>query len=196
MQFISEYVTYATMLTLARLFFALFILPYLFVWSFVHESLVVDLWVAVLFLLGGLTDFFDGYIARAYGQETMLGKLLDPLADKVLVSNALIALVATQRIFFYWAILLIAREFLVMGLRLVAREYGFSVPVYRLAQCKTMLQMGMIPLFIINPAHCSWAMLLYTVRSCLLAGAVLVSLISAAQYAFLVARHFCKQADT
>lgn len=96
--------------------------------------------LAFLFLLFGLTDFFDGYYARKWGQVTELGSLLDPIADKFLLCATLISLLAAGKIYFYWVILLIGREFFVMGLRHIASEKQIMIPVSWLAKIKTAVE--------------------------------------------------------
>lgn len=101
----------------------------------------------------GLTDFFDGYIARLLKQESLFGKFLDPLADKFLVFSTIIALVATQRVSYITAIIIIGREFFVMGLREFALLNQISVPVMWEGKVKTALQLIYIALVIIDIRH-------------------------------------------
>jgi CDP-diacylglycerol--glycerol-3-phosphate 3-phosphatidyltransferase len=99
---------------------------------------------AALFALAGITDFFDGYLARAWSQQSLLGRMLDPIADKLLVGAALLLLVADQTIsgWSFWAALIIlSREILVSGLREFLVELNVTVAVSRLAKWKTTLQM-------------------------------------------------------
>ena len=97
-----------------------------------------------VFAVAGVTDFLDGYIARAWGQQSPLGRMLDPIADKLLVGAALLLLVADQTIVGWslWAALIIlSREILVSGLREFLAELNVTVAVSRLAKYKTTLQM-------------------------------------------------------
>ncbi len=107
--------------------------------------------LASLFILFGLTDFFDGYFARRFKQETALGRVLDPIADKFLVYSTLIALLAAHKIYFYWVIILIGREIFMMGLRQIALEQQISVHVSLLAKLKTCAQIAMLAVMIANP---------------------------------------------
>jgi CDP-diacylglycerol--glycerol-3-phosphate 3-phosphatidyltransferase len=107
--------------------------------------------LAVLFVALGITDFFDGYFARKLGQVTVIGAALDPIADKFLFYSSLIALLGAHKIFFYWVIILIGREFFIMGLRIIALEHKFSIPVSFLSKCKTVFEMACIAVIIINP---------------------------------------------
>ena len=102
-------------------------------------------WLAVsLFIAAAITDFFDGYLARAWSQQSALGRMLDPIADKLLVAVCLLLLVE-QGIIGGWstwaAAVILCREILVSGLREFLAELRVSVPVTRLAKWKTTLQM-------------------------------------------------------
>ena len=102
-------------------------------------------WVAlVVFIVAALTDVLDGYVARAYGQLSTFGRMLDPIADKLLVSSCLLMLAAdgTIRGWSLWAaIVILCREILVSGLREYLAELRVSVPVTALAKWKTFLQL-------------------------------------------------------
>ena len=102
-------------------------------------------WVALaIFLVACITDFFDGYLARVWSQQSSLGQMLDPIADKLLVGAALVMLVAngTIRGLAIWAaIIILSREILVSGLREYLAELRVKVAVTRLAKWKTTVQM-------------------------------------------------------
>jgi CDP-diacylglycerol--glycerol-3-phosphate 3-phosphatidyltransferase/cardiolipin synthase len=102
-------------------------------------------WTALgLFTLAAITDFFDGYLARAWDQQSALGRMLDPIADKLLVSAVLMILVAdgTIKSWSVWAaIVILCREILVSGLREFLAELKVSVPVSNVAKWKTTLQL-------------------------------------------------------
>jgi cardiolipin synthase len=102
-------------------------------------------WVAlVVFVAAGITDVLDGYVARAWGQQSSFGRMLDPIADKLLVSSCLLMLAAdgTIRGWALWAaIVILCREILVSGLREYLAELRVSVPVTALAKWKTFLQL-------------------------------------------------------
>lgn len=140
--------------------------------------------LAVIFLALSLTDFFDGYLARKYDQVTSLGKILDPLADKFLTYSALIALLAAGKMYFYWVILLIGREFFILGLRNIALTKNCTVSVSVLAKMKTALLMACIMFIIVNPYQNLGfkAMRWNGVEFALICVTVLLSLISAQQY--------------
>jgi len=144
-------------LTIIRLVVSPLTLPLLLVYFLPHNILWLNIGLAFLFVLFGLTDFFDGYLARKLDQETSLGKMLDPIADKFLVYSTLVALLAAGKIFFYWVIVFIGREFFVMGLRTVALEHNLSVPVSFLGKVKTFFQMVLLTWIIVNPyQHLGW----------------------------------------
>src|SRR5882757_3220402 len=102
-------------------------------------------WVAVtLFIAAGITDFLDGYLARKWGEFSSFGRMLDPIADKLLVASCLLMLAAdgTIRGWSLWAaIVILCREILVSGLREYLAELRVSVPVTRLAKWKTTFQL-------------------------------------------------------
>jgi cardiolipin synthase len=102
-------------------------------------------WVAVaIFIAAGITDFLDGYLARSLGQQSSFGRMLDPIADKLLVASCLLMLAADETIkgWSLWAaIIILCREILVSGLREYLAELRVSVPVTRLAKWKTTVQL-------------------------------------------------------
>lgn len=103
----------------------------------------------------GVTDFFDGYVARAWEQQSQLGKFLDPIADKLLVGSLLVMLVAFDRIpglAVLPAVVILCREILVSGLREFLAGVKMGVPVSKLAQWKTTLQMLMLGFLLVGPA--------------------------------------------
>ena len=98
------------------------------------------LWASGIFMVASITDWLDGYIARVYKAESILGTLLDPLADKVMVMAALVMLAASPhepRVPAWMVVVLLAREFLVTGLRSLAAVKGMVVPASRWAKHKT-----------------------------------------------------------
>lgn len=139
------------LLTFVRLVISPIVLPFLLVYLLPLDIYVINLTLAGIFLFFGLTDFFDGYLARRYGQETDLGRILDPIADKFLVYSTLIALLAAHKIFFVVPLFIIGRELFVMGLRLVALERGMSISVSFTGKLKTVVQMAYLACVIANP---------------------------------------------
>ena len=102
-------------------------------------------WLALLlFIVAAITDFFDGYLARAWQQQSSIGQMLDPIADKLLVASCLLMLAADNSIHGWtlWAaVVILCREILVSGLREYLAELRVSVPVTQLAKWKTTLQL-------------------------------------------------------
>ena len=108
-------------------------------------------WIAVIvFILASLTDFLDGHIARKYNLVTNFGKFMDPLADKLLVSSAMIALVGMHRLSSIVAIIIIAREFIISGFRLIASDNGIVIAASYWGKFKTTFQMISVVLLIFN----------------------------------------------
>ncbi len=101
-----------------------------------------ELLASILFVLASLTDGLDGYLARKWGQITTMGMLLDPLADKIMVTAALVALVAynPQVVKVWIAVVIIGREFLISGLRSIAASEGFTIQASDLGKLKTVIQ--------------------------------------------------------
>ena len=103
-----------------------------------------DIIAAAIFILASLTDLLDGKIARKYNLVTNFGKFMDPLADKLLVCSALIALVDLERIPAWIVIIIIAREFIISGFRLIASDNGVVIAASYWGKFKTTFQMIMI----------------------------------------------------
>lgn len=114
-------------------------------------------WLALaIFLAASITDYFDGYLARAWQQTSNIGKMLDPIADKLLVSTCLLLLAADDDGIAGWslwaAIIILCREILVSGLREYLAALKVSVPVTQLAKWKTTIQMVAIAFLLAGPA--------------------------------------------
>jgi cardiolipin synthase (CMP-forming) len=115
-------------------------------------------WAALgLFVAASITDFFDGYLARIWNQTSNIGRMLDPIADKLLVSTCLLLLAAdTEKTIAGWslwaAIIILCREILVSGLREYLAELKVSVPVTRIAKWKTTVQMVALGFLLAGPA--------------------------------------------
>jgi cardiolipin synthase (CMP-forming) len=113
-------------------------------------------WTALaIFVAAGVTDFFDGYLARAWSQQSSLGRMLDPIADKLLVSSVILMLAANQTISgptLWAALVILCREILVSGLREYLAELRVPVPVTAVAKWKTTVQMVALGFLIAGPA--------------------------------------------
>lgn len=110
-----------------------------------------DKWIALgIFIGASLTDLLDGKIARKYNLVTDFGKLMDPLADKLLVSAALICLCEMGRLAAWIVIVIISREFIISGLRQIAADKGIVIAASYWGKYKTTFQMIMICLLIVN----------------------------------------------
>ncbi len=113
-------------------------------------------WLAcAVFVLAAITDFFDGYAARRFDRESALGRLLDPIADKLVVAAALLMMVGFDRIAglaVLPALVILCREIMVSGLREYLAALGVAVPVSRLAKWKTAVQMAAIAVLLLGEA--------------------------------------------
>jgi CDP-diacylglycerol--glycerol-3-phosphate 3-phosphatidyltransferase len=128
---------------------------------------------AIVFAAAAFTDGLDGYIARSRASITTFGKVMDPIADKLLIAAALITLVSLHRVAPWVAMVIIAREFAVSGLRVAAGQQGVVIPASPLGKLKTVVQVAAILAVIATDAW--WAQgLLYF--------AVLVTVVSGADY--------------
>ena len=108
-------------------------------------------WIAlVLFVVASLTDFLDGYLARRDNLVTNFGKFMDPLADKLLVCSALICFVQTGQLAAWIVIIIISREFIISGFRLIASDNGIVIAASYWGKFKTVSQMIMIILLIMD----------------------------------------------
>lgn len=104
----------------------------------------------VIFVIASLTDMLDGYLARKNHQITNFGKFMDPLADKLLVCSALVCFVDQNRLASWIVIIIIAREFIISGFRLVASDNGIVIAASYWGKAKTISQMIMIILLILD----------------------------------------------
>jgi CDP-diacylglycerol--glycerol-3-phosphate 3-phosphatidyltransferase len=107
-------------------------------------------YAAAIFLLASITDKLDGYVARKYNQITNLGKLLDPLADKLLISAALILMVNAQLIYTWVAFAIIAREIIITGIRIVASSQKIALQADRYGKIKMVFQVVAVAAVLLN----------------------------------------------
>ncbi len=136
----------------------------------------------LVFIFASITDLVDGFVARRRNQVTSLGKFLDPLADKLLVSSALIMLVSVGRLEGWVAVVIICRELIVTGLRAIAMESGLVIAADRFGKIKTLLQvLALIPLLAHYPL---WGVDLRTPGRILLYVAVFMAVFSGINYLY------------
>ena len=164
-------------LTIARIFLIPVVVTILLVKDIEIEART--LWGASLFLAAALTDMLDGYLARRRGQVTTLGRLLDPIADKLLISSALIALVWRQTAPAWMVVIIIGREFAVSGLRSIAAHEGFSIDVSRMGKGKMVMQVAAVVGLILGEKYHGWVK---GTAEILLWAVVFFALVSMAQY--------------
>ena len=125
----------------------------IFVFTFYLPGFYGDILPFALFVIASFTDFLDGLLARIYKEESKLGELLDPIADKIIVATALLLLVMDQTIKNYEviaAIIILIREILISGLREFLAKGKIKMPVSNLAKLKTFLQMFSISLLLLG----------------------------------------------
>lgn len=142
----------------------------------------------IIFTLAALTDTVDGYVARFQRQVTVLGQFLDPVADKLLISAALISLVELGDLAGWVAVVIIAREFAVSGLRLVALAENKVITASLLGKTKTVSQVLAVIAIIVNPPLLVWG---YSLGWILMALAIVLTIISGIEY-FVRARQVLK----
>ncbi len=126
-------------------------IPFFVVFLLMNKGFTTEMIALVLFAAASFTDFLDGYIARKNNLVTNFGKFMDPLADKLLVCSAMICLIELGRLPAWIVIIIIAREFIISGFRLVASDNGVVIAASYWGKFKTVSQMFMIMLLIIHP---------------------------------------------
>lgn len=126
------------------------LIPFVLVAMYFENSVFGHRFAAALFLYACITDFFDGYLARIWNVQSLIGRFLDPIADKLLVVSVMVVLVYYDRADLFPAIAIIAREILVSGLREFLAEIKVSVPVNTLGKYKTFVQMTAIFVLILG----------------------------------------------
>jgi CDP-diacylglycerol---glycerol-3-phosphate 3-phosphatidyltransferase len=136
-----------------------------------------DALAAIVFALASVTDALDGWIARRSKRTTTFGKLMDPLADKLLVTAALVSLVQLGRVSAWVAMVIIAREFAVTGLRQLAMEHGQVMPASIWGKLKTVFQVAMVLVLITVDGSPTWVDILVWVTTA-------ITVVSGADYFF------------
>ena len=143
---------WANRLTLSRLALTiLFVAALSSPWRYAHTTALMT------FLVAGITDFFDGEIARRYQTVTNFGKLMDPLVDKIMIAAAFISLVPLRAIPAWAATVVVGRDFLITGLRLMASAKGQVLTAERLGKHKTSWQIITVIFFLILLAIAEWS---------------------------------------
>ncbi len=149
-----------------------------------------DIAAALVFALAAITDFFDGWIARKFNVETVLGKLLDPLADKLLVVSAMVILVEKHRMDGLIAVIIIVRDLGINAIRLAAIDDGIQISSNMIGKTKTTFQdLGIIGLTICGTL---WFVPFHYIGQFFIILALAASLISGVQYLFDYARQLKK----
>lgn len=178
-------------LTLLRIFFVPFLVAVLVQekatyrlagWAFSNQAVALG-----IFLAAAATDLLDGYLARRWNQITTVGMLLDPIADKLLISAALISLVQIHLVPSWMAVLIIGREFAVSGLRSIAASEGYTIQASEMGKTKMVAQVVAIALTLIAADHAR----VHPAATLALWGAMIFGLVSAADYA----RRFWRRID-
>ena len=162
-------------LTLSRIFIVPVVLVFLAV-----DTQWGCLLAGIFFAIAGFTDLIDGYLARKDNQVTSLGKFLDPLADKLLVSSILIMLVWLNRVAVWIAIIIICRELMVTGLRAVAADEGVVIAADKYGKMKTVVQLVALEPLIL---HYSWLGIpMRSIGICLLYISLVLTVFSGCNY--------------
>jgi len=152
----------------------------IFILLMLDPSPLRSLIAGIVFSLASITDWLDGYLARKWGQVTKMGKLLDPIADKILVTSALVMLVDIGSIDSWKAILIIGREFAVTGLRTIALSDGIVIPAETVGKYKTGAQITVvISLLLYRHMDQKW---MFELGQAALWLAIVLAIFSAVQY--------------
>jgi CDP-diacylglycerol--glycerol-3-phosphate 3-phosphatidyltransferase len=172
-----RFVNAPNLLTLFRIFSVPLIAAFLFL-----RTPFWDVVAGICFAVSSITDYLDGYLARTQKQETIYGKLLDPLADKFLVITSLIALQSLGRVHPIIVILLVCREMAITSLRALASAEGIIIAASTTAKWKTAIQMVALPIMMADNAL--WGIPLLLPGQILLSVSVAVSIFSLVSYLY------------
>ena len=138
-------------------------------------TMTMRVFAAIIFVGAAITDYYDGKIARKYNLITNLGKLLDPLADKILVISALVTLAKFSQISLWFVIIIIFRELLITGLRSIVAAEGVVIAAESLGKWKTATQMIALTVIILIPFS-------FTINNILLLIPLILTVVSGAEY--------------
>ena len=155
-------------------------IPFFVVFMLADMGRTGDYIALALFCLASLTDFFDGYLARKNHLVTNFGKFMDPLADKLLVGSAAICLIEMGRIPAWVVVILISREFIISGFRLIAAYNGVVIAASMWGKFKTVCQMFMTIALILHLDTPVWAV----VEQVLIWGSVALTIVSLVDYIY------------
>jgi CDP-diacylglycerol---glycerol-3-phosphate 3-phosphatidyltransferase len=148
---LQEFWNLPNMLTVARIL----VIP-LFVWFTYDADPLYSAWAAIIFALASVTDVIDGYLARRWNLVTVVGKFMDPLADKLIVLAALVMMVRLGRVDAWIVIVLLSREFIITGLRTIAANEGIVIVAGQEGKWKTSFQLVAIVSLCIHYTHPLW----------------------------------------
>ncbi|MBI4444591.1 MAG: CDP-diacylglycerol--glycerol-3-phosphate 3-phosphatidyltransferase [Acidobacteria bacterium] len=158
----------------------IFLVPLLVVVLLTGSSPEREIWGFIVFMAAAITDLLDGYLARRRLQVTTLGKLLDPIADKLLISAAFVSLVELNMVAAWMVVVIIGREFAVTGLRSIASAEGFSISASRLGKYKMATQVLCVSALIMGNRYPD--SILYPAGQLLLWLVVVLAITSMVQY--------------
>lgn len=144
-----------------------------------QDNIIYEIFALIIFIVAAVTDGVDGYLARKYRAVTKFGKIIDPLADKLLISSALISFVALDKISAWIAIIIIGRELAVTGLRVIAASEGNVIAASKWGKWKTNMQIFAVISIIIDPGIIKLPFYLSEILLCI---AVIVTIISGIDY--------------
>ncbi|MFK8040186.1 MAG: CDP-diacylglycerol--glycerol-3-phosphate 3-phosphatidyltransferase [Rickettsiaceae bacterium] len=136
---------------------------------------------SILFIFAGISDFLDGYIAKKFNLISNFGQMLDPVADKVLISCVIVMLIKTDKVNVIAGLLILSREFIVSGLREFLGQVQVSMPVSRLSKLKTIVQMCSLSLLILG-SQASGIRIIDPIGNASLWVAVILTIITGSSY--------------
>lgn len=143
------------LITLSRV-----LLTPLFLYFLFANKPYFNIFALLVFIIAAITDAYDGYVARKYASITHIGKFLDPLADKILVSAAFISFVVLDLIPLWMVIIIILRDFIITILRIIINSKGFSIITSNAAKGKTAVQIGVISFILVYIITQTWKIFL------------------------------------
>lgn len=158
--------------------FRIFMIPFFVACMLIKEIPYNEIIAGVIFIIAALSDLVDGKIARYYNLVTNFGKFMDPLADKLLVQSALICFMAKGLLPAWMVIVILSREFIISGFRLIAADKGIVIAAGLWGKLKTVFQMVMSVMLIFHFTHPLWQML----EQILIWGSVILTIVSLVDY--------------